>query len=287
MLEDLKICGIDPQSYLLLKEGIKPVIRLGINKSVLEAVKRSASNLGLHLLIKEFKELYGEKLKEPIINAYYSLNKKSCEEAFLAEKDGNRNKLGEILGYPECCVNMFVENLGKEKTLMSLENVKSKPSFYCNNIFVFDSKLGRNDIEIFLNNREIFNNDDVRNLFLIRHVPCSYDCKESIRIGKVTLKLLKNNFPDLAKKIITALKNPVLYWNYFKWIIVNGRIKRDLLEYKEVLDYKSLVEDEIKNMVERGNNMKIMNGKIVILKNNEKIGELPREDDIPVCINFQ
>ena len=182
---------------------------------------------------------------------------------------------------------MFIENLEKDKTLLSLENVKSKPSFYCNNIFVFDSKLRSNDIGIFLKNTEIFSNDDVRNLFLIRHVPCSFDCKESMKIGNITLKLLKNNFPDLTGKIVRVLKNPVLYWNYFEWIILNGRTKCDCIEYKELLDYKSLVEKQIKIMVENGNTIKITNEKMVISNNNVKIGEILRKNGIPVFIDFQ
>jgi len=289
MLKELDICSIDPQSYLLLKEGSKPVIRVGIERSGLEEAKKSARRMGLKLMIKEFKQLYGGKLTEPLINVYYSLNKELCRKAYQAEKEGNRKKFGQLLGYPECCVSNFIESLIKELdlTLVSMQNVKTRTSFYCNNLFVFDSKLRSFDIPIYRNHLDIFDNPTVRNLFLIRHTPCSFDCKKSIRIGKITLKLLKNNFPDLAKEISNALKNPVLYWNYFEWIMLKGHTEDNILKYKEILDYESLVKKEIKDMVGEGNHIKISSDKMVIFNDTEKTWEIPRKNGIPLCIDFQ
>ena len=73
--------------------------------------------------------------------------------------------------------------------------------------------------------------------------------EKSIEIGKTTLKLLKNNFPYLAEKIVNALKNPVLYWNYFEWIILNGHSKGKKIVYEGILNYESLIKKDIKEMV--------------------------------------
>lgn len=43
----VKNCSIDIQSYLLLKEGLKPLVRTGIYKSNLEKVKKTANELGI------------------------------------------------------------------------------------------------------------------------------------------------------------------------------------------------------------------------------------------------
>ncbi len=287
MLNELNICGIDPQSYLLLKKGSKPAIRVGLVKSWIEDAKKSAHKLGIKIVIKEFKQIYGQNLKDPKINAYYSLDEKLCRKALQTEEEGDREKFGQLLGYPECCVDNFIKNLPSEYTLISLQNVKTKPSFYCNNLFVFDSKLRDFDIPIYYKNLEMFDNHDVRNLFLVRHIPCSFDCEHSIRIGKMTLKLLKDNFPDLAKNIVNVLKRPVLYWNYFEWVILKGHREDDIIKYDGIIDYESLIKKDIKNMIAGGNNIRIKDEKIMVFNNKEKIGEIPRKNNIPVCIDFQ
>ena len=287
MLNELNICNIDPQSYLLLKEGLKSVIRVGHTKPGLEDVKKYAHKLGLKLIIKEFKEMYGGVLEKPVIMIYYSSDKELCRKAWKAEKRGDRKTFGKLLGYPECCVDNFIENHKNDLTLISLRNVKTKPSFYCNNLFVFDSKLRSFDLPIYYNNFKIFESQNVKDLFLIRHVPCSFDCKKSVNIGKSTLKLLEDNFPDLAKRIVDALKRPVLYWNYFEWVILKGHQEGDIIKYDGILDYESLIKKEIKNMIGKGNDIKITDGKMTVLKNKEKIEKISRKDGIPVCIDFQ
>jgi len=288
MLDELNNnCNIDIQSYLLLKAGLKPVIRVGLGRSKIENAKRTAKKLGLKLIIKEYKQLYGTKYETEIINAYFSFDKNLCIEAIRAERKGNRKKFGQLLGYPECCVDNFIKNYANDLILTSLRNVTTRPSFFCNNLFVFDSKIGGEDIKIYKNNPVMFNNPHVKTLFLIPHVPCSFDCKHSIEIGKITLKLLKNSSPNLATKIINALKRPVLYWNYFEWIIFNGHQQGNIIKYDGVLNYESLVNKETKKMIENGDNIKIGDERMSIFNLNEKTGEIPRKNGIPVCIDFQ
>jgi hypothetical protein len=235
MLDEFDICNIDIQSYLLLKEGLKPVIRVGLNRSVVENAKKTANKLELKVIIREFRQIYGQKLENSLTHAYYSLDKELCIEAFDAEKRGDRQKFGQLLGYPECCIDNFIKNLveGVDYTLLSLKNVRTKPSFYCNSLFVFDSKLNSFQMKTYFDNHKLLRSP--HKLFLIRHVPCSFDCKHSIKIGKTTLKLLKNNSPDLAATIVNALKRPVLYWNYFEWVIFNGRQQGNTIKYDGIL----------------------------------------------------
>jgi hypothetical protein len=291
MLDELSICKIDIQSFLLLKEGIKPAIRVGIPDCFIENAKKTAKKLGIEILVKEFNTIYGEELSKPLINAYYSLDKKMCREAWLAEKNGDRKRFGRLLGYPECCVDFFIKNLSSghfiDYTLSSLSVVKTKPSFYCNSLFVFDSKLSSYNMQTYNDNIKIFDKPEHKNLFLIRHVPCSLDCEESIKIGKITLKLLEKEYPQLAVRIVNALKKPVLYWNYFEWIIFNGNMQNEKIKYDGILNYESLVKMHTKKMIESGNNIKIEDDKIAVLKNRENIGYIERKDGIPMFIDFQ
>ena len=294
MIDELNTLKIDVQSYLLLKEGLKPVIRVGLSPSEIckiGQIKKCSEKLGMKILTRKFKKFYGQVLDEPTIISYYSFDEKKNIEAHEAEKTCDRKKLGLLLGYPKCCIDNFkksLRNLEKNEYIINaLKNTTKKPSFYCNNLFVFDSKLSSTNTDIFYKNMDIFDSDDVRDLFLVRHVPCSFDCKESMMIGKTTLKLLQDNFPELAKRITNALKNPVIYWDYFKWIIINGEVNDNEIIYNKTLNYKSLIEPEIKQMMEKGNRIILDNEKMTIFNNDIKIGELKRNNKIPVCINFE
>jgi hypothetical protein len=291
MLDELADLNIDLQSFLLLKEGIKPVIRVGMTDlNEARKAEKYAKKLGIEMLVKKFNNMYGKKSSKPFILVYYSNDKKMCGEAWQAENNGDRIELGRLLGYPECCVEAFIRNLtecrSKDYTMMTLANVKTKPSFYCNNIFVFDSKLSSFNTQTFNDNVEIFDANEARNLFLIRHVPCSYDCIESIKIGKTTLRLLEESQPDLAKKIINALKRPVIYWNYFEWLILNGKMETHAIKYDGLLKYESLVSKNIRKMFETGNNTEMTGEEIFIRRGNDKIGSIRRNGGIPLIIDF-
>lgn len=289
MSNELNLCytGIDIQSYLLLKERLKPVIRVLLERNVLEDAKKAVEKLGIKLIAREFKQLYGGHLEKKAIIAYYSLDKNLCKQAMTAEQEGKRKEFGQLLGYPDCCIDNFIKNLvnGVDYTLVSLHNVRTRASFYCNNLFVFDSKLDSFQLKTYFDNHNILYGP--HQLFLIRHVPCSFDCKHSIKIGKITLKLLKNNSPDLFEKILGTLKRPLLYWNYFEWVLFNGYQEGNEVKYDGILNYESLLNDKIKKIFENGNKFKVDNEKISVFNSNENIEEIPRKDGIPVCINFQ
>jgi hypothetical protein len=114
---------------------------------------------------------------------------------------------------------------------------------------------------------------------LIKHIPCSFDCKESIKIGKITLKILRKEMPQLAEEIVYALKRPVLYFDYFNWIVFDGEVNnKNELEYSQVLPYKSLFPKEKVDIVKRGNSLRVFDDKIIVSKNEDILLEIPKEE---------
>jgi len=277
-IEQLMFVGMDYQSYFLLKEGFKPVIRVATSKELIEEFKKICKNLGLSVLVKEFSEIYGTKLEKASFNAYISNSKESAEEAYEVERGGDRKTFGKLLGYPACCVDKFIENLKSpvDYTIQTFLNTKTNPSFYCNFIFNFDSKLDDGGIKIYQENYRIFNKTKL--YFLIRHMSCSFDCKKSIEIGKKTLEILNREMPQLAESIVHALKRPVLYLDYFNWLVFNGEINGNELVYKEVLLYDSLFPKEKLELIKRGNVVKVFDEKIQVLKDENILLEIPKKD---------
>ncbi|NIO20595.1 MAG: DUF483 domain-containing protein [Candidatus Aenigmarchaeota archaeon] len=282
-LKYLKMCNIDVQSYLLLKAGLKSVIRTCLPEDSVKKFQNILEKLGVKVLIKRVDLLYGEPPKNPLYNVYISLSKKLAKSAYETEISGNRLAFGKLLGYPKCCVENFIENIKEGSSLKgnpdfmirSYKKTKTKPSFYCNSLFLFDSKLSNVELKIYLKNLSIFSKTE--HLFLIKHIPCSFDCKKSIKIGRVTLKLLKEHEPSLAKEIVNAVKRQVLYFDYFRWIVCEGKINGNEMSYKKVFPYKSLLDGKFMKKLKQGNRIEIKKDKTVIMSDNKKIFELPKE----------
>jgi len=279
-LNQLRWYNIDYQSYFLLKAGIKPVIRTGITENVIKDLENFCKKFEVFVLIKKMNKLYGQKLDKPFISAYISLSEKLAIEAYEAEKNEDRLEFGKLLGYPKCCTKNFIKNLKKEEeyTILSYKNTRTKSSFFCNNTFNFDSKVGFKDtLKIFKNNYQIFNK--VEDLFLIRHIPCSFDCKKSIEIGEKTLKILKKEMPEFAEKILNAIKRPILHFDYFNWVVFDGEVDDNNLKYKKILPFKSLFPEDKLTKIKNGSRIKVSKDKILVLKNYEKLLEIPKKNE--------
>ncbi len=277
-IDKIKNCGLDYQSFFLLKKGLKPVIRTGIRKDKINLLKKLAKTNRLFISVKKFNELYGKKLEKSGFIAYISLSKKTIEEAYMSEKNGDRLKFGELLGYPRCCIKSFIKEMVKKNDFVvsAYKNSLKKPSFFCNNIFVFDSKIGiGNTIDIYKNNPSLYFLED---LFLIRHVPCSFNCKKSIKIGKKTSEILKEKKPGLESKIINAIKRPFLYFDYFNWILFEGEVEENEINYKKILPYKSLLPKEKIDIIKKGNKIKVFEDKIIVIKKDRVIGEINKNN---------
>lgn len=107
------------------------------------------------------------------------------------EKDPE--KTGKLLGYPECCIKSRLYFLDRNikhqhpRVICHSHKNSRKHSFLINNLLNFSSRLGKKeDIEqqeryFTLNKNFPFH---LAYLQFIFHVPCFYDCQESIKIGK-------------------------------------------------------------------------------------------------------
>lgn len=113
-----------PQELLAVKEGIKPVMRtgLGSNYAIKNKLTEFCKEFNLHMVIKSFTSIHGEEFENIV---YVSKSKELTKQAYEAEKGRDVKKLGELLGYPECCVNFYnnfyylvKEKINKNETLV-------------------------------------------------------------------------------------------------------------------------------------------------------------------------
>ncbi len=274
---------IDIQSFLLLKAGLKPVIRIGCanySESNLRELKQLLKGDGIQVLLGEFKgSFYNQKIKEPIYILYFSLSLDLVRQAYEAEKTGDRQILGRLLGYPSCCVKNFIEKAGQENygfIIYALLKSHTRPSLYCNFIFNFDSKLDNEKEKIYQKTRDIWRR--TAHFFLIKHTPCSFNCQESIKLGEKTLKLLKKETPKLGQEIEKVLQKPVLYFDDFRWLVFDGTVKGNQLEYSRVLSYQSLFPKEKLDLIKAGNRLVVCDKRISVFKNEKLVATIGKED---------
>jgi hypothetical protein len=184
------------------------------------------------------------------------------------------------LGYPDCCVDAFIKNLAnKDDFILNAYNKTSTyPRFYCNNLFVYESRMGPQQYLVFNKMRKTIL--DVQKLFLIRHVPCSFDCKESIAIGKETLRLLKDHNPGFADEIVHALRRQVMYFDVFQFGVFEGTLKGNELAYKKLIRDISLLDDSILEKVRQGDQIRTEKERTLVMKGSEMLLEIQKRGQL-------
>lgn len=216
-----------------------------------------------------------------------SRDKKTVEKLAKSFSDADREEVGRLLGYPECCVKQCRSGTPTVQNISG--RTRGRPVFYANNLFNLQTRLvgndGRNINRLAEKNRKIGGYA----VYLISHIPCSYDCKMSIDIGKRTLKALKT--VDRALKIPireeTILKKPVLFLDNFNWIVFNGRVEEHgALLYSSISWPRSLIKEGTVRKIEAGDRLYLKNNEIAIFKNNTLISRLDLKGFDPVILDF-
>ena len=179
------------QEIVLLLHDAKEVVRQGFYEKELPAVKEFCAKNNLFLVRSKFKVILDDENnftnkglripeKDPHLGMYFIYFSKDETKAYLAsyyELIENHQKLGLLLGYPECCVDFFYQNFNENKTDLQL-----KPTNLYTNI------TKRNE-----------------DLVVISHFPCNSDCEKSIELGKRYLELLYKIDPARAQELHTML----------------------------------------------------------------------------------
>lgn len=207
------IYGKDLISFICTWEGIKPATRLSLNMDKIEQFADICHKFNLNYEESDFNvipsndknifsniaERVNDDPKNKLSNKlqkyiYVSKIKKLCQEAKEYDKVNDNLKLGEVLGYPKCCIDFFKKNytsnnpdLIRAITENSNNRKKANFSFYIN----YAARYFGNSI--------------------ISHFPCSWNCEASTNLAKQYLDCFKQYFPKDAEELVRILKMPVLY----------------------------------------------------------------------------
>jgi hypothetical protein len=283
------------QEILAVKEGLKPVARTMVKKEQFEQVNStyniknivsSFNKLGISVFIKN------KNADDIVINISKSKELAKC--AFELEQKNDFRKIGKLLGFPDCCIDFFVENhkyLFEKKIPFPNQtfiNTRGKPIFYTNNILNFESRLDTEGEGKLSKNFHFFSKLLSEYLYLVSHVPCSYNCRKTVKLGRGVLKILKKNNPAYANKIVTTIKKPLIFFDDFNWLFFEGRARNKQLEYTGVLPNRSLVSGQMFEKIKEGNKIEVFDDKMCVLRNGEIIHEINKENKYRgIIIDFQ
>lgn len=277
--------------FLACRDNIKPVSRVAItsfDQEKVDYLKKICRNNNLKFFIGKIENFYNTSESEEIF--YISKFSNLLKKAYWAEKEGERIALADFLGYPKCCSRFFFDNLkfvydsDFSWAYIIFLNSKGihKESFYLNGLFNSNGKAVQNDKASNDFFKKIYRSKKSFGDFsLSSHIPCSFNCAESIEKSKDIFKILKKELPDFADEISKVLKKPVLVFDDFSFIVFDGRpVASGVVSFDSVnslsLCPDSFTKEVYKKSLE-GNKIKVNSNNIKIMKNDNVIYDINKE----------
>lgn len=231
---------------------------------------KNAKDETVHVIIAKSPEVARKSKKF----GWYSviINNRTFNKPFV-----DHLRFGKLLGFPDCCVDFFrkynnwhVYNHPYE-TLKNTKRIEGKAigSYYCNNVLM----------------------DNI--YFFIHHLPCSYRCEATIEYAKKVEAAIEKVEPEFVEYTKKLLKSPLLNFGEKNFIIFDGEMTIDgnvsTIEYKDSQYFSNYARKEAKmkfaSEVEKGNKVIVDENTITILKDDEIIVEVSKEEEW-FAINF-
>lgn len=182
-------------------------------------------------------------------------------------------RFGYNLGYPDCCVNFFqrYNNWSAYSYLYEVFKNSShgKYSFLCNP----------------------FTKDDAYSY--VYHMPCSYSCRETVRLAKQIRRCIYEEEREFAERIDRHLKLPFLVFYERKFYAFEGEIRNKRIHYKKTyfvgrMAGNNLYEEDLN----RGDCVFVDGNDVVISKNGKLIKVIKNQkknfaSETPFIIQFE
>lgn len=273
-------------------------------KDKLDQLYKILNDVGLQLAVSDFKIIANsaKSLFKPVplddyragsvvVGVSKDLDKALQAVAYVKWKtksDDYSRKFGELMGYPECCLDFGDSLSGKteEENSFSWEN----PAL---------ETLKRSDN--FKWQLNVFSVDPI-----VPHSPCSLDCEKSVDYVNSIVEILEKYDPKLARKRKDILKEPIsLFWHSMDKVLLYGDYSRDKDNflsakasyqkatpyiqansyYHEGDDNRAEKLKEIAGTVEKGDELKVSRNSLKILKDGVVISQIKKDNPyLPILI---
>jgi Protein of unknown function (DUF483) len=126
-----------------------------------------------------------------------------AQAMFHALRDSDHVSIGQLLGYPSCCVQSFaaawLTGISDPVWQMAEHSVERNRGRRINqNQIIVDSFSAINPVLRYIGVR------------LLAHIPCSFTCEESLRLSERWIDLVKHHYSEeMAQGVLALLASPV------------------------------------------------------------------------------
>jgi len=150
---------------------------------------------------------------------------------------------GVALGYPQCCVKTYAKWQHAEspfkktpdliKVISGQTRAKEQLSFTVNNIYNYYSRIrgGPKDEAMQQEIVAINSNITFATLQVISWHPCSYNCRKSLAAGEKIFAFMEYYMPNFAGHIKHYLARPVIFFDKYEFVTLDGRLRAGKLDY--------------------------------------------------------
>jgi hypothetical protein len=252
-----------------------------------------------------FPELFIEKCSREIFGAENTIAMISKDHSAAIEAAKNISppeKLGILLGYPECCVEKHLalhsQGLYEERkgTFSYVGKYGSAP-FLLNYFFNFNTRIREKNLYNALSKYHQINhnylsysfkkdeqNSENRaylfNFSFISHIPCGPNCEKSISIGKAVAGWMKKEMPDLFLLFKNTLKRPFVIFDTLNWIAFDGEMNNGFLNYKGIVPPIAPIENKVRENLSLGDRISADKEKIIIYKGDLPVFQYDKKDEM-------
>lgn len=265
---------IQIQEFFALLSGIRKAIRHTAKPKDLKKIKKAFPEIYVHLN----KNYFGKKVNACVITKNQKTMDIMIDNIFNDDYTHFDQALeGKLLGYPDCCIKNHTKYVDRKKyhnldlSIYNCYKNSRKCSPYINNLLSISTRIRTKKDEANRIKFEQLNKDSqlpIYSFMFISHMPCRYDCEESIKMGKTIDRLLKKYYPSLEKIIFDTLSKPILYFSVFNQVVFDGYIRGEVLYYKKIVPPYFPVKSKFLESINEGNMIWANKKQVVVMNDN-------------------
>ena len=278
---------IPAKESLLAALGYK-TSRLGVHPNLFHEIIKIFDNYNVQYVIGNFRYTYildigkggwsnrfGSETHINDVNSngdyflYIADNLKKAKAAREKEEAEKEFEFGENLGIPPCCAQFYVDHADEafkkqnDFVLFVLEKTNSNPPYnYWNNYIA--QYFGYSLLSFF---------------------PCSFDCKESIKVSKQIFNILHKIYPGFANKFLFYHKQNILYTEYRGiYLFEKSPLLSGIISYDNSKIHSTIKNSSLGKTIFDCDKIKIVKKNHCIFYNKDNIVRVLNGENVGLCL---
>lgn len=213
--------------------------------------------------------LYVAERPEPLSELMTVDRQLHRSEPDLEQRLPLERRMGELLGYPPCCIQRYLEEYQLPQRI--------RPDLTNFSRLVL-ATFRRSQHHSYLLNHLV----DRDRLHLIVHLPCSYDCPASRSQAARLLDYHRRVDPAYHRDLVEWLRRPVLLFHNLGRLFFDGRVRDQTLHYEAVHTLRPEEDGPLvaanEALLNRGNRIEIEDDGARVYRDSRSLGFLVLPD---------